>query len=83
MKMNSEHMIRKLQVLIADPDCELCNDQVNIYYVDKDKNGASTVRKMNITENGQFEENWPSGFFDKNYELSMDLLRANAKRKEG
>ena len=83
IETHSEHMIRKLQVLIADPDCELCNDQVNIYYVDKDKNGASTVRKMNITENGQFEENWPSGFFDKNYELSMDLLRANAKRKEG
>ena len=82
IETHSEHMIRKLQVLIADPECELCNDQVNIYYVDKNSDGVSTVRKMNITETGQFEEEWPDGFFDKSYELSMELLKANSKRRK-
>ncbi len=82
IETHSEHMIRKLQVLIADPECELCNDQVNIYYVDKNCDGVSTVKKMNITETGQFEEDWPDGFFDKSYELSMELLKANSKRRK-
>ena len=47
---------------------------VRIYYVDKDENGVATVMKMNILENGRFEKAWPTGFFDKAHELSMELL---------
>ena len=79
IETHSEHLIRKLQVMIADKSVGFCNDQIAIYYVDKDNNNNSITKRMNISENGQFEEEWPSGFFDKSYELTKLLLRVNSK----
>lgn len=80
LETHSEHLIRKLQVLIADSEYDFHNDQVVIYYVDKDEKGYSHVKKMNVLENGQFEEEWPSGFFDKSYELATQLLYSGLKK---
>lgn len=79
IETHSEHLIRKLQVLVADPDVAIQSDQVAIYYVDKDESGNSFIEEMKLCENGQFEKPWPSGFFDKNYELTRLLMRANNK----
>lgn len=76
IETHSEHLIRKIQVLIANKDCELTNDMVAIYYIDKDDQGCATVEEMKILENGKFESPWPSGFFDKGYQLSRELARA-------
>lgn len=81
VETHSEHFIRRLQVLIADPDCELKHSDVAIYYVDKTLDGYSEVSKMHINQEGQFLEKWPSGFFDKSYELSKELLYAARKRE--
>lgn len=79
IETHSEHLIRKLQVLVADPDVRISADQVAIYYVDKDEKGDSYVEKMELGENGQFEKTWPAGFFDKSYELTKMLIEANNK----
>ena len=81
VETHSEHLLRKLQVLIANPDIDISSDQVAIYYVEKDESGDSHVRKMEINNKGQFLEEWPSGFFDKSYELSSELLYVNSKTK--
>lgn len=81
VETHSEHLIRKLQVLIADPEVPIDSDQVAFYYVEKDVDGNSHIRKMDINKNGQFEKAWPSGFFDKSYELTSELLYANSKVK--
>lgn len=81
VETHSEHLIRKLQVLIADPSVPIDNDQVAIYYVEKNKLGESFIEKMEIAENGQFKKRWPSGFFDKGFELSRELMVANSKRE--
>ncbi len=80
VETHSEHLIRKLQVLIADPKSPITHDQVAFYYVEKDDTGNSYVKKMKVCENGQFEDAWPAGFFDKSYELASELLFANSKR---
>ena len=82
VETHSEHLLRKLQVSIADPDVDISSDQVAIYYVEKDECGNSHVRKMEINKKGQFLEEWPSGFFDKSYELSSELLYVNSKIKD-
>lgn len=82
VETHSEHLIRKLQVLIADPEVEIDSDQVAFYYVEKDSKGNSYTKKMEIDKNGQFEEPWPTGFFDKSYELVSELLFANSKISE-
>lgn len=81
IETHSEHFIRALQVIIADPDKRLTKDMVKVYYVDKDKNGDSYIKEMRMNEFGQFEEPWPSGFFDRAYDLSMELLDAGARRR--
>lgn len=81
IETHSEHLIRKLQVLIADPCCGITNEDVVIYYVDKDANGIASIRELRILPNGKFAEKWPSGFFDKAHELSMELL--NASKTQG
>ncbi len=75
IETHSEHIIRKLQVLIADKNNSFTNKDICIYYVDKDQNGVATVEEMRLLENGKFEKPWPSGFFDKAHQLSMELLR--------
>lgn len=82
VETHSEHLIRKLQVLIADPEIPIDSDQVAFYYVEKDDEGNSHIIKMDINKNGQFEKAWPTGFFDKSYELTSELLYANSKMKK-
>lgn len=78
IETHSEHFIRKLQVLIADKDCEITADDVAVYYVDKNEKGEAIIDKLIILPNGQFEKDWPSGFFDKAFELSLELIKKNS-----
>ena len=80
IETHSEHLIRKLQVLVADKENDFSADMLKIYYVDKDENGAASVQEMKIMDNGKFEQKWPTGFFDKAHELSMELLKNSAKK---
>lgn len=77
IETHSEHLIRRLQALIADRNVSISNEDVIIYYVDKNEKNEAYVNEMKILPNGQFEKEWPSGFFDKAYELSMELLKNN------
>ena len=79
IETHSEHFIRRLQALIADKNIPITNDDVKIYYVDKNDENEAFIEEMKIMPNGQFEKEWPSGFFDKAHELSMELLKNNFK----
>ena len=39
------------------------SDQLAVLYVDKDENGDSTVSQLRVSENGEFIDRWPHGFF--------------------
>lgn len=80
IETHSEHLISKLQVLIADESCALTADMVQILYVDKNENGEAFVREMKIKENGKFVDEWPSGFFDQGYTLARQLSQASMQR---
>jgi predicted ATPase len=73
IETHSEHMIRRLQVLIANG--ELSNDDVAIYYVDKNRLGNSFVKEYKINERGFFIEPWPEGFFDSTSKSLMELWK--------
>lgn len=81
IETHSEHFIRKLQVLVADPDVKITNNDIGIYYIDK-MEGYSEVKIIHLNENGQFIEQWPPGFFDKSFELSRELVRVSSKEKK-
>ncbi len=82
IETHSEHLIRKLQVLVADPDVEISNDDIAIYYVDKNEDNSSAVKRLEMNSKGQFTEKWPTGFFDKSYELTRELIRVSTKSQK-
>lgn len=78
IETHSEHFIRKLQVLVADPNNKITNNDIAIYYVDKSNDGSAFIRNLDMLPNGKFAKKWPSGFFDKAHELSMELLNLSS-----
>jgi len=74
IETHSEHIIRKIQVLIAKG--KLDREKIAVYYFDNIK-GTTKVKKMEIEENGFFKNPWPNGFFDDSYKLSKELLFSN------
>ena len=75
IETHSEHMIRKVQVLIAKGDIE--KDGVAVYYFNKDeKTGITSIKEMELEYNGFFKEPWPDGFFDDSYNLARELIYA-------
>ena len=80
IETHSEHLISRLQVLIADENWPITADMVQILYVDKNDKGEAIIEEMKIKENGKFEKAWPSGFFDQGYMLARQLSKASIKR---
>jgi predicted ATPase len=75
IETHSEHIIRKIQVMIANGD--LKEEKVAVYYFDKDKStGTTSIKEMELEDNGFFKEPWPDGFFDDSYNLARELIYA-------
>ena len=81
IETHSEYLIRKLQVMVADKDNSLTSNDVSLNYVEKDENGVSTNRKIEILEDGRLSEPFGPGFFDQADMLAMDLLKYKARKK--
>lgn len=77
VETHSEHLIRKLQILVADKKYPISKDMVKIYYVDKNEKGDAQIEEMKLLDNGKFENPWPAGFFDRGYQLSRELARTS------
>jgi len=73
IETHSEHLIRKIQVLVAKG--EIAKDSIGIFYFDN-KKGLTSIKEMEMEDNGFFKEPWPDGFFDDSYNLSRDLIYA-------
>lgn len=71
IETHSIFLVTELQILIAEGIIK--NTDVAIYYFDQDENG-SKAREMELTENGQFYDEWPTGFFDIHYLLGRKLF---------
>ncbi|MGY5266272.1 AAA family ATPase [Paraclostridium bifermentans] len=72
IETHSIFLVTKLQILVAKGEIDV-ND-VCVYYVNQDERG-SHVMDMKLSNNGQFEEEWPSGFFDIHYKLGKELFK--------
>lgn len=73
IETHSLFLIIQLQILIAKK--EIDSEDVNIYYFEQSQDGTK-AKKMSIAQNGQFEEQWPSGFFDVQLQLGKLLFES-------
>lgn len=78
IETHSEYLIRKLQVLVADKENALAPNDISLNYVEKDENGVSTNRKIDILEDGCLSSPFGTGFFDEADNRAMDLLTIKA-----
>ena len=76
IETHSEHLIRKLQVLVAKKK-NVTPEMIAIYSVERNDNGQAVVTKMELNDTGRFLTKWPSGFFDKSHELASELREAS------
>jgi hypothetical protein len=66
IETHSEHLMLRLQAHIADKKSELSPDDIRIYYI-YIENGTRKIKKMELKEDGFFEDSWPQGFFPERY----------------
>ena len=78
IETHSEYLIRKLQVLVADKENNLTPNDVSLNYVDKDENGISTNRKIEIRDDGRLDGSFGKGFYDEAGGLSRQLFTLNS-----
>ncbi len=71
VETHSMYLITQLEILVAQKKIKA--EDIGIYYFNQDKNGTH-VMDMKLCDNGQFEDEWPSGFFDVPYQLSKKLF---------
>lgn len=75
IETHSEYIVRKLQVMVADKENALTSNDVSLNYVEKNENGISTNRKIDILEDGRLSEPFGTGFFDESKNLVLKMMK--------
>ena len=75
IETHSEYLIRKLQVMVADKECNLKSESVSLNYVDKIGKGSSYNKQITIKEDGRLSEPFGPGFFDEAKGLVMKMMK--------
>ena len=80
IETHSEHLLLRilkrirqthLQVAIA-PELKINADDVCVLYFDPSPDGTTTVKRLRITEDGEFMDRWPRGFFGERDQELLD-----------
>lgn len=79
VETHSEHMINRARIQVAQGS--LHHSDVVILYIDRAPEGT-TVTRIGLTPDGDFEQEWPEGFFDERYNDSMKLLDLKSQSSE-
>jgi predicted ATPase len=73
IETHSEHIVRKLQVLVKEGKYNLSPESVSINYLRKE--GKDMLKSYhNIDNEGILTPNFPKGFYDVSYNLAFDLI---------
>ncbi|QHS56359.1 DUF3696 domain-containing protein [Mucilaginibacter sp. 14171R-50] len=73
IETHSEHIIRKLQVLIKNKTFGLNPEDVTIHYFKRDSLQFA-ITSHSINDYGKLTPNLPSGFYDTSYNLVKELI---------
>ena len=79
IETHSEHIISRVQRRVADET--LKPEDISIYFISKNKN-KSIVKKISMSPNGTFDY-WPDGFFQDDYNDSIEILKASLRKYDG
>jgi predicted ATPase len=74
IETHSEHIVRKLQVLVKEEKYNLRPDDVSINYFRKSKNKMVKSNHKIDYESGKLHPKFPKGFYDVSYDLAFQLM---------
>lgn len=73
IETHSEHIIRKLQVLVKNKKFGLKPEDITIHYFKREPLKFE-ITSHSITSEGKLQPSFPTGFFDASYSLVRELL---------
>jgi predicted ATPase len=73
IETHSEHIIRKLQILIKNKEYNLKPEDITIHYFKRTENKFE-ITNHQIDINGKLNPPFPTGFYDNSYNLVKELL---------
>jgi predicted ATPase len=71
IETHSLYLVRQFQILVAKKELE--PSDIGVYYFHQDENGTH-IKDLRLSDNGQFEEEFPKGFFDVPFQLTKELM---------
>jgi ABC-type dipeptide/oligopeptide/nickel transport system ATPase subunit len=85
IETHSEHVIKAAQLEISkgvsSDKSLLTAEELNVLYISKNKEGFSSVKKIEVDKTGSFTEPWPDDFFELSADLGLERLRQGYKSK--
>jgi predicted ATPase len=79
IETHSEHILTRLQRRVADGTLD--PKEIVIYFISNEQN-SSKIKNLSISKRGEFDY-WPEGFFQDDYEDTIEILRASLKNRGG
>lgn len=73
IETHSEHIIRKLQVLVKNSSFDIKPEDISIHYFKRAKDKFE-ISHHTILEDGDLSEPFPDGFYDTSYNLIKELF---------
>jgi predicted ATPase len=79
VETHSEHLIRKLQILVAQK--KINHDDVSVLYIQSTEGkNISEIINLKLDEKGLFTTRWPNGFFEESSILNIQLIEEILRR---
>lgn len=76
IETHSEHIVTSARLYALEPDKEIKQANINIYFFDKD----FSIKHLTIDEYGQIP-GWPEGFFDLQEKQLMRIMELGLLKK--
>lgn len=73
VETHSMYFVQKMQILVAQG--KINPEDVGIYYFQQSESGTQ-IQHLTLAQNGQFQQEFPKGFFDVAFELSKQFMDA-------
>lgn len=77
IESHSENILLGFRHLVVNPDIDFTPDDIVIYFVDSDEDGA-TLSRITIDESGELSD-WPSGVFGDSFDLLREIMQMRTR----
>ncbi|MCF5728703.1 AAA family ATPase [Aeromonas veronii] len=77
IETHSDTVIKRLQMLLLDPNVNFSKEHLNIYHLERNKTGKTNIKNVPFNEIGEIS--WPIGFMDEeiNDAILLQRLKVN------